>query len=415
MSDECFVFIQLPRSADVVPCARVRTEVRDRIASGQFAYLKEYLERADAVAIDPFELPLHKGIFRTTKLRGVFGAVRDASPDAWGRRLIEHSLNVGEMSEVQYLLNSPEDRAGALSFSRDRVPPAPLQAFNRTIHLAELIEIAHEVLAGIPAETVRQAHSLLQPGTSLGGARPKAVVEDDGALWVAKFPLEKDRWNTPVVEAAMLSLARRAGLHVADHRIQRVGDKSVLLVKRFDREASAGHWLRSRMVSGLTVLTADDSITDRHRWSYPLLAEQLGRWTSDPRRARLELFSRIAFNALISNTDDHPRNHALIAPAQDWHLSPAYDLTPSPSHSHERRLAMSIWKDSTAATRENLLSTAPTFELDEHEAREVIDRIKDTVSTRWELEVREHGGTDADVNAIASAFDYPGFEYAPTI
>lgn len=415
MTERCFVFIHLPHEIEPTACGRVRVEEQRDIWAGRFAYLPEYLARTDAVPIDPFELPLQKGTFTTTRLRGLFGALRDAAPDAWGRRVIEHALRSGELSEVQYLLNSPEDRAGALSFSRDETPPAPIQRFNRTLQLAEVLAVAEDILAGVPMETIRQAHDVLSPGTSLGGARPKAVVEDGDSLWIAKFPLKTDRWNSPVVEAAMLSLGARAGLRVAEHRIQRIGEKSVLLVKRFDREKSGTGWQRSRMVSGLTALKAEDAVSDRLRWSYPGLADELARWSTDAASDREELFSRIVFNALISNSDDHPRNHALIAPGSGWRLSPAYDLTPAPTVSQERRLAMTIGEHGVSATRANLLSSAANFELSEARANDRIDAIKEVVSKYWELEVRKHGGTDVDVRIIAPAFDYPGFEFAAEI
>lgn len=409
--DRCYVFIQLPGSLEVVPCGRLRTEEQLGVPAARFAYLPDYLSRTDAVAVDPFELPLKRGTFTTTRLKGMFGALRDASPDAWGRRVIEHSLRVSELSELQYLLNSPEDRIGALSFSRDEQPPAPVQRFNRALQLATLIQLAEQIVAGVPPEELVQSADLLSPGTSLGGARPKNVVEDDAGLWVAKFPLKTDRWNAPVVEAAMLSLGARAGLRVAEHRLERVGQRDVLLVKRFDREHTAAGYFRSRMVSGLTVLQAEEGASDRLAWSYPRLAEELGRWCRDARDDRHELYRRMAFNALISNADDHPRNHALLAPARDWHLSPAYDLTPSPGVSQERRLAMQIGEKGVAATRTNLLSVARRFDFTVEEATAEIDRIKDCVRTHWEAEVRKYGGTDAEVATIASAFDYPGFEY----
>ena len=271
--------------------------------------------------------------------------------------------------------------------------------------------LAELILEGASPETIAQSAELLSPGTSLGGARPKTVVEDDAGLWVAKFPMKTDRWNSPVVEAAMLSLGARAGLRVAEHRVERVGAKDVLLVKRFDRERVPGGYLRMRMVSGLTVLQAEDQASDRLAWSYPRLADELGRWCDDARPHRQELFRRIVFNALISNSDDHPRNHALIAPAAGWHLSPAYDLTPSPSVSQERRLAMQIGTKGVAATRENLLTAAERFAFTPAEANEEIDRLKVCVHTHWEQEVRKHGGTDTEIATIANAFEYPGFEY----
>ena len=165
--DRCYVFMQLPGVLEVVACGRLRVEEQLGVLAGKFAYLPDYLARGDAVAIDPFELPLKKGTFTTTRLRGVFGAIRDASPDAWGRRVIEHSLRVSELSEIQYLLNSPEDRIGALSFSRDEHPPAPVQRFNKTLQLGRLLQLAEQILTGASPDELAQGSDLLSPGTSL--------------------------------------------------------------------------------------------------------------------------------------------------------------------------------------------------------------------------------------------------------
>lgn len=199
--------------------------------------------------------------------------------------------------------------------------------FNRTVDLAKLQAIADAILADeerAPNDPIAaQVEELLLIGTSMGGARPKAVVEADGALWVAKFNCATDRWNNARVEHAMLRLAEACGLRVATSRIEPVGDRDVLLVKRFDREAGEGGYRRARMLSALTLLRASDTIRDRDRWSYPLLAEELRRLEACPADDAQELFRRMAFNALISNSDDHPRNHAFIALTDDWRLSPA--------------------------------------------------------------------------------------------
>ena len=142
------------------------------------------------------------------------------------------------------------------------------------------------------------------------------MVEDDQGLWIAKFPQRSDKWNNAPVEAAMLALARRCWIRTPETRVERLGDESVLLVRRFDRDKVEGGYVRHRMVSALTVLDADDRVTDRSAWSYVLLADELRRWSERPAEDRTELFRRVVFNALICNLDDHPRNHALIAPGQ---------------------------------------------------------------------------------------------------
>jgi serine/threonine-protein kinase HipA len=347
----------------------------------------------------------------------VFGALRDASPDAWGRRVIER-ITGRQLDEVDFLLESPQDRAGALSFGRGPVPPAPIRDYNRVVQLQELRNAAALLEDDHPGEPVpAQILDLLDPGSSLGGARPKNVVADDDGLWIAKFPQRGDRWNNAPVEAAMLSLASRCGIRVPEARVERVRDDSVLLVKRFDREPFGGDgversYLRHRMASALTVLGAEDTTVDRRNWSYVLLADELQRWSARPRDDRAELFRRMVFNALICNVDDHPRNHALIAPGRDWRLAPAYDLTPnSRQGTEERRLAMECGRLGRLASRENLVSQSLRFGVNPGEANGIIDEMKEIVGRFWRAEVLRQSGSQRDCDLIAPAFVYPGFEY----
>ena len=186
-----------------------------------------------------------------------------------------------------------------------------------------------------------RVEELLLLGTSMGGARPKAVVEDEDGLWIAKFGRNDDRWNHARVEHGLLVLARASGLNVADSRIETVGGRDVLLVRRFDRDRTDAGYRRHRMVSALTLLRAGDSLGERGDWSYLLLADEIRRVSARPQDDLRELFGRICFNAAVSNLDDHPRNHAMLAKGRQWRLSPAFDLTPSPVVARERRdLAM---------------------------------------------------------------------------
>lgn len=420
-SRECFVYIQMPGTLEVVTCGRF-VQARSRAGGivGRFVYGQSYRSRLDAVPLDDVHLPITARTYETVSLGGIFGALRDASPDAWGRMVIERQLHRTGLTEVDYLLHSPEDRAGALSFGHTTTPPGLVRSFNRVIQLAELLEAARaldEEPTGVTLPPLlQQMQQLLQPGTSMGGSRPKNVVEDDDGLWVAKFPREKDRYNHAVVEAAMLALAARCDIHVPPTRIERVGNASVLLVKRFDRERRAdasGGYLRHRMISGLTVLDADDSGMDLSNWSYVLLADELGRWSRRTEADRPELFRRMVFNALVSNTDDHPRNQALIAPEQGWQLAPAYDITPDPMPgSHDRYLAMAGGRYGRIARRTNLVSNAPRFGLSVEQAHAIVDRMIDVVRSEWEGAVRRKGGTAADIAVVAPAFVDEGFEYA---
>jgi serine/threonine-protein kinase HipA len=415
---ECFVYAQLPGTLQTVVCGRYqRAATRDGRMIGRFVYGRSYRERADAVPLDPIHLPLAPTVYETARLGGVFGALRDAAPDAWGRRVIERVAGRPDLDELDFLLESPQDRAGALSFGRGPVPPGPVREYNRVVQLRELRRAAALIEEDLPGAVPAQIVDLLDPGSSLGGARPKNVVEDDAGLWIAKFPQRGDRWNNAPVEAAMLSLAGRCGIRVPEMRVERVGAESVLLVKRFDRERSdapveRGGYLRHRMVSALTVLDADDAPTDRRNWSYVLLADELQRWSSRPRQDRAELFRRMVLNALICNVDDHPRNHAVVAPGREWRLAPAYDLTPNSRQGlDERRLAMECGRLGRVATRVNLVSQSMRFGLRADDANTVIDEMAETVTRFWRGDVLRHGGNERDCQVIERAFTYPGFEY----
>jgi serine/threonine-protein kinase HipA len=308
---ECFVYITLPGAIEAVTAARFElTKTRADIPLGRLVYGKSYLERSDAVPFDPVELALGSRVYETTALNGMFGALRDASPDSWGRRVIERHVGKVGLSELDYLLNSPDDRAGALAFGLGPKPPAPNRVFNKTLVLNKLQEIADAIVkdekVGANSE-IAQAQELLLIGTAMGGARPKTVVEDDGALWIAKFNRNDDKWNDARVEHAMLKLARSCGVNTAENRVVTVGGRDVLLVKRFDREKTDGGYQRTRMISALTLLRADDAFQSRDRWSYILLGEELRRVSAEPKKDAAELFRRMCFNALISNTAGQPR------------------------------------------------------------------------------------------------------------
>ncbi len=244
----------------------------------------------------------------------------------------------------------------------------------------------------------------------MGGARPKAVIQDKKALWMAKFSRPDDRWNHPRVEHAMLRLAQQCGVNAAESRIESVADKDVLLIKRFDREKKPNGYTRFRMISGLTVLRAEEAPQTRTRWSYVLLAEELRRIVSAAKDDARELFRRICFNALISNIDDHPRNHAFIAADQHWRLSPAYDLTPSPVVSQDRRdLAMECGDQGRFANATNILSQHARFLLERDEAQKIIANMRDQVDKTWYDTATACGVSIRDAETIRGAFVYPGF------
>lgn len=287
-----------------------------------------------------------------------------------------------------------------------------MRDFNQTLELEKLQQLADALVNDeLPASPdAAQIEELLLLGTSMGGARPKAVIEDGDALWIAKFSRPDDRWNYPRVEHAMLRLARECGIAVAESRIESVGGRDVLMIKRFDRQKAPTGYTRARMISGLTVLRADESSQTRTRWSYVVLAEELRRIVSKPKDDARELFRRICFNALISNLDDHPRNHAFIAFDRDWELSPAYDVTPSPVVSQDQRdLAMECGDQGRFANESNILSQHARFLLEAEGARSIVNGMKEQIQKTWYSTVRACGVSENDAEAIRGAFVYPGF------
>jgi serine/threonine-protein kinase HipA len=373
---------------------------------GRFVYGRTYLQRPNAVEIDPVELRLVAWPFETARMGGFFGAIRDSMPDYWGRLVIERHSGKTTLEEFDYLMAGADDRAGALGFGLNVVPPSPKRNWNRTLDLERLQRSADAIAADNRAggdSAMAQVQDLLLDGTSMGGARPKTVVQDEDALWIAKFGRHDDRWNHPRIEHGMLLLARSSGLEVPENRVVNIGGRDVLLVRRFDRDWSGSAYHRHRMVSALTVLQAEDSATSRARWSYLLFADEVRRVSANPRQDLRELFKRICFNAAVSNLDDHPRNHAIIAKGQEWRLSPAYDLTPTPTSATDRSLGMECGPYGRIARQANIVAGAGRFQLGKEEAVALFEQVTNSVRSEWRTVMRRAGASDQDCEAIHSA------------
>jgi serine/threonine-protein kinase HipA len=388
----CYVYTQLPDTFEWVPCASLKVkEVGAGAFQGTFTYGKRYLARPNVVELDPYHLKLTDKPLLFSKLKGIPGALRDASPDAWGRRVIQARLEREEadISEMEYLLNGPDDGAGSLRFGLSVQPPGSAKPFNRTHQLEALVNAAEQLeeTGKLPYEVLED----LEPGTSMGGARPKVTVEDGHSIYLAKLPEKQDKHNMQRIEYATLELARAAGLRVCGTRMESVGKAEALMLLRFDREwnADAKSYARHGLVSGLTVLDAEDGYTGRDRWSYLLLADEIRRWSVKPEVDQLELFRRMVFNAMVTNNDDHPRNHAMLRTPGGWRLSPAYDIVPVPLISMERRdLALEAGRHGRVASVYNLLSECGTFGLSLDEAKQVIGQMQVTVSGWRELFIK---------------------------
>jgi serine/threonine-protein kinase HipA len=377
---EAFVWVWLPGAEHPVVAGRLDV-FGDVIA---FTYGRSYLERAERIALYLPELPLRRG--RIVPLVGtVAGSIADAGPDAWGQRVIlNHRIGRGvedtaELPQLAYLLDSGSDRIGALDFqasSTEYVPRSRGEA--QLSELAGLAESAQKVEQGIPlSPALDQA---LLHGSSVGGARPKVLLSDGGRRLIAKFSSTTD--TVPIVKAEFvgMELARRAGIEVAAVELTEALGKDVLLVERFDRPTSGG---RRAQVSALTVLGLDE--WGARYASYEALADEIrGRFT-EPKATLRELFSRLTFNVLSGNTDDHARNHAAFWDGAELTLTPAYDICPLPRTGGEASQAMAIGRDGYRLSQvAACVARASTYLLTEEEAREIVDRQVETIKREWD-------------------------------
>lgn len=379
--------------------------------SATFEYDAEWLGAEDHFAVDP-ALQLYPGPFQTRAGQAMFGALGDSAPDRWGRTLLaraERERARAEnrapraMREIDYLLGvTDETRQGALRFTG--VEGGPFVAESTGLSVPPLVELPRLLAAAGHVldddETAEDLRLLLAPGSSLGGARPKASVRDrDGTLLIAKFPARADEYPVVRWEAVALALAARAGIAVPQARVELVMDRPVLLVRRFDRE-------RGRRIPFLSALSALHA-GDRELRSYLDIADALRQIGAAVAEDLAELWRRLVFNILVSNTDDHLRNHAFMYAGPDgWRLSPAYDLNPVPTDVKPRLLSTAITADlDVTASLELALEVAPHFGLSAPAARQVVASVWAAVSG-WRGEAARHGISPREMDRMETAFEH---------
>lgn len=395
------IFIYLPNHTVAVPAGVFTHD--DAFGLGTFAYGRRYLERTNALPVDPVSLALGAPPTEVLTNGGVYGALRDAAPDYWGRLVIaaQSKAPPEALSEIDYLLASNATRVGNLDFRLSPEDPEPALQPPHFNQLTELIEAAATIETG--ERTADHLLQLLRQGSSMGGARPKCTVEWDNALWIAKFPARGDSLNIPRVEYATMSLAARCGITVPEMRIIAVGDRDVFLIRRFDRERTAEGWLRKGFVSGLSLMQWDEK--DRLSWAYSAMADTMRRFMEVENIHAL--YRRMIFNILVRNTDDHPRNHGfLMDDGGRLILSPAYDLVPSRAQvgiGSDFRLAMSIGQQGREATLANALSHAARFGLSDRKARDIVAQLRDTVCS-WSDHFTQCGVSGHDMEMLTPSF-----------
>ncbi len=407
MSDrELLVYVDLAGVAHFVGRLWAR-RARNR-ESATFEYDTDWLVNPTRFALEPALMlgggPQHTG-------RALFGAFGDSAPDRWGRNLIQRDERrraqaearaPRNLSEVDFLLGVGDiARQGALRFKE--TPDGPFLASGDganippLIRLGELLNAAMRVAAD--GEDESDLRLILAPGSSLGGARAKASVLDlQGQLLIAKFPQADDSYPVMQWEAVALDLARRAGIEVPTWRLEQVVDRTALLLRRFDRDGD----MRIPFLSAMSMLGAADN--EDH--SYLEIVDALRQFGSQPERDCAQLWRRIVFNILISNTDDHLRNHGFLYDAiGGWRLSPAYDMNPTPLDVRERVLSLAIDEADDTASLDVALGMARQCGLKPPAAQEIVREVQAAVA-QWRACVATYGLSAREVTRMASAFEH---------
>ena len=379
MDRETFVYVDL----DGVPhlMGRLWAHVRKNKESATFEYDKAWQENPARFSLEP-ALQVGPGPFHTPADTPMFGAIGDSAPDRWGRALMRRmerrraereGTAPRTLHEIDFLLLvDDEARQGALRFAEreggpflreegvKRIPPL--------VALPELLSAAEHVMED--KDTEEDLRLLFAPGSSLGGARPKAsVIEKDGHLAIAKFPRKDDEIKTVLWEAVALSLAEKSGIPVPAARVENIAGKPVLLLRRFDRDGER----RIPFLSALNMLGSKDNETR----SYMEIVDALRQHGAAPKADMEALWRRLVFNILISNTDDHLRNHGFFIDEAGIRLSPAYDMNPSVDR---QDLTLAINEVETACDASIAMDASHDYGLNKKDADSVFKEVQAAVA-----------------------------------
>jgi serine/threonine-protein kinase HipA len=398
---EAYVWVWLPEATAPVVAGKLEADDQGNI---QFNYGKSYLERVKdtppAIPLYEPELPLKEGVLPLLDGLSMPGCIRDAAPDAWGRRVIINKklgrkgkdMDNDELGELTYLLESGSDRIGALDFQRSPSEYMPRSATN--VPLEELLKSAERVEQGVPLTP--ELDQALFHGSSIGGARPKALIEDQGTKYVAKFSSSSDLYSVVKAEFIAMRLAVAAGVNAAPVKLVQAANKDILLIERFDREKTANGWTRKAMVSALTLFGLDDMMA-RYA-SYETFAEIIRHRFDNPKKTLEELFCRLVFNILCGNTDDHARNHAAFWNGKTLSLTPAYDICPQGRTGNEASQAMLISGNNNLSQLKSCITAALHFQLSKDEATAICDRQREAIETNWNTVCDEANLSEIDRN-----------------
>jgi serine/threonine-protein kinase HipA len=390
-TNQAYVWVWLPGKTEPIVAGKIEAD------NGliHFNYGKSYLEnisdKTPSISIYEPELPLKSGVLPLLQGLEMPGCIRDAAPDAWGRRVIINrklglkgkDKDTSELDELTYLLESGSDRIGALDFQHSPTEYVPRSTDNAT--LEELLESADRVERGVPL-TSELDHALFH-GSSIGGARPKALIEDHGTKYIAKFSSSTDLYSVVKAEYIAMRLAALSGLDVAPVKLVKATGKDVLLIERFDRIPVSDGWARKGMVSALTMFGLNE-MTARYA-SYEDFSEIIRHRFTEPMKTLKELYSRLVFNILCGNTDDHARNHAAFWDGKVLTLTPAYDICPQSRAGNEASQAMKISGENNLSQVKSCLEAAHHFLLSNEDALSISGGIVSVIRKYWDMVCEE--------------------------
>ena len=394
--DEAYVWTWLPGETRPVVAGRLALADDNLV----FNYGRSYLARPNAIALYEPELPLTAGALPLLNGLSMPSCIRDAAPDAWGRRVLINrklgargaQIDTTELAELTYLLESGSDRPGAIDFQASATDYVAREAVNAS--LDELLGAVERVESGVPLNP--DLDTALFHGSSIGGARPKAMIVADDRKYVAKFSSQNDVYSVVKAEYIAMRLAAEVGLNVAPVMLQQAGGKDILLVERFDRVKAERGWQRRAFVSALTLLELDEMMA-RYA-SYEELATIVRHRFTVPKETLRELFARMLFNILTGNTDDHARNHAAFWDGRALALTPAYDICPQARAGGEATQAMLIKGGERMSQIVLCLAAAPLFLMAERDAVAVAKHQIETIRDRWNAMCAEAALTEVDRN-----------------
>lgn len=379
-----------------------------------FEYDENWLANIDGNFVFDPDLALFRGRQYTPLNKTMFGVFADSCPDRWGRLLIKRREAIlarkeerkpRRLTDVDFLLGVyDETRMGGLRFaisengpfvSDDKALATPPWTTLRKLESASLAFEKNE--DGMEEKWLKQ---LLAPGSSLGGARPKAsVIAPDGSLWIAKFPSKNDDVNVGAWEMVVHELAALSGLNIPEARLENFSKTgSTFLIKRFDREGKQ----RIHFASAMTLLGKNDGANAADGSSYLDLASFIRKYGAAPKRDLQELWRRMVFNMAVSNTDDHLRNHGFLLSKEGWKLSPAYDVNPNADGD---MLSLNIDTDNNLIDFALALSVAKLYEMPEKRALQELKKIKNVVESNWRKLAQQYGLSRSEIEEMAPAFD----------